>query len=220
MKTRVLVTAIAVLWMTGTSNAASLSLSGTTTNQVLSGYNPNGVTGVSNGTTVSRLLPSNGLLPSGELYLNNLSDITFTYLGTEAGHKNYFNFNGSPIFDNKTWSVGSSYTVNNVGPGRLAFSFLDSNTGMSVANGLVGASLYKSIALIMESGGSWLALFNDDCSCDADFDDMVVRISAVALPNKINPVPIPAALPLLASGLGALGFIGWRRKRKGKLAAA
>lgn len=27
-------------------------------------------------------------------------------------------------------------------------------------------------------------------------------------------VPIPAALPLLASGLGALGFIGWRRKRK------
>jgi hypothetical protein len=26
--------------------------------------------------------------------------------------------------------------------------------------------------------------------------------------------PIPAALPLLAAGLGALGFFGWRRKRK------
>lgn len=37
-------------------------------------------------------------------------------------------------------------------------------------------------------------------------------------PNGV--VPIPAALPLLASGLGALGFIGWRRKRKEKLAAA
>ena len=29
-----------------------------------------------------------------------------------------------------------------------------------------------------------------------------------------SPVPIPAALPLLAAGLGAMGFMGWRRKRK------
>lgn len=27
-------------------------------------------------------------------------------------------------------------------------------------------------------------------------------------------VPVPAALPLLATGVGALGVIGWRRKRK------
>ena len=26
--------------------------------------------------------------------------------------------------------------------------------------------------------------------------------------------PVPAALPLLASGLGAMGLFGWRRKRK------
>jgi hypothetical protein len=26
--------------------------------------------------------------------------------------------------------------------------------------------------------------------------------------------PLPAALPLFASGLGAIGFVGWRRKRK------
>lgn len=29
-----------------------------------------------------------------------------------------------------------------------------------------------------------------------------------------SAVPVPAALPLLATGLGALGVIGWRRKRK------
>jgi hypothetical protein len=32
--------------------------------------------------------------------------------------------------------------------------------------------------------------------------------------------PIPAALPLFASGLGALGFIGWRRKRKASWSSA
>jgi len=26
--------------------------------------------------------------------------------------------------------------------------------------------------------------------------------------------PLPAALPLFATGIGALGLIGWRRKRK------
>ena len=29
-----------------------------------------------------------------------------------------------------------------------------------------------------------------------------------------NLVPLPAALPLFTTGLGALGLLGWRRKRK------
>jgi len=31
--------------------------------------------------------------------------------------------------------------------------------------------------------------------------------------------PLPAALPLFASGIGALGLLGWRRKRKAQAAA-
>jgi hypothetical protein len=30
----------------------------------------------------------------------------------------------------------------------------------------------------------------------------------------VTPTPLPAALPLFATGLGALGLLGWRRKRK------
>ena len=33
-----------------------------------------------------------------------------------------------------------------------------------------------------------------------------------------DPTPIPAALPLFVSGLGALGLLGWRRKRKASAA--
>ena len=42
-----------------------------------------------------------------------------------------------------------------------------------------------------------------------DFDDMVVRIAAAPIAT-----PLPGALPLFAGGLGALGLLGWRRKRK------
>lgn len=31
---------------------------------------------------------------------------------------------------------------------------------------------------------------------------------------EIAPVPLPAALPLMGAGFAALGFVGWRRKRK------
>jgi hypothetical protein len=37
---------------------------------------------------------------------------------------------------------------------------------------------------------------------------------------SVSAVPLPAALPLFASGLGALGLLGWRRKRKAAALAA
>lgn len=39
-------------------------------------------------------------------------------------------------------------------------------------------------------------------------------LSAMRDPVAATPVPEPAALPLFAGGLGALGLLGWRRNRK------
>jgi hypothetical protein len=36
----------------------------------------------------------------------------------------------------------------------------------------------------------------------------------------VSPVPLPAALPLFASGIGALGLLGWRRKKRKPVALA
>jgi hypothetical protein len=46
--------------------------------------------------------------------------------------------------------------------------------------------------------------------------DSAVTFSA----NVVNATPLPAALPLFATGLGALGLFGWRRKRKAAALAA
>jgi hypothetical protein len=38
---------------------------------------------------------------------------------------------------------------------------------------------------------------------------------SVTTDSLTPPVPLPATLPLFATGLGALGLLGWRRKRRG-----
>jgi hypothetical protein len=38
--------------------------------------------------------------------------------------------------------------------------------------------------------------------------------------SSVSTTPLPAALPLFATGLGALGLLGWRRKRKNAAAIA
>ena len=40
-----------------------------------------------------------------------------------------------------------------------------------------------------------------------------------ALTFQLAQTPLPAALPLFAAGLGALGLLGWRRKRKAQAVA-
>ena len=54
-------------------------------------------------------------------------------------------------------------------------------------------------------------------------DHRTETFSSCTGPNGCAPppgeTPLPAALPLFATGLGALGLLGWRRKRKAQVAA-
>ena len=51
-----------------------------------------------------------------------------------------------------------------------------------------------------------------------DYQISVIDPQAILPLNGVGVSPLPGALPLFASGLGALGLLGWRRKRK-KVAA-
>jgi hypothetical protein len=198
---RFLIAAAVLTGLSGYAQAASLSYSGTATH-TLTGYDLSATTGVSNGTKIFREKNS-----GDGLYLNGTSNITLTYLGSEAGHTNIFRM-PSPIevFRNKTTPLWSQTTITNVSAGLLKFSFFDLIACLGINNGQGNHDHKNSIGVFMESAKSALVMFND-LGGDKDYDDMVVRV-------QVSPVPVPAALPLLVTALGGLGFMAKRRKAK------
>lgn len=77
--------------------------------------------------------------------------------------------------------------------------------GFAYAVGTGSNSTFRYASIIWGGPGSLLQdgdnEINGVLGLDSDF-------------TPVSAVPVPAALPLLASGLSALGFAGWRRRRK------
>ena len=139
--------------------------------------------------------------PAGTVYqygfLNaNIGDVvTFTNasLNSSSGQVNFFYAPDGTTFAEGNNTDTVSWTVLANGP--LSFYFLDENN-TQFNNGS------SSIAVVSTANGFKL-LLNDSGNGD-DFDD-----------HAVNAVPVPAALPLMASALGAFG-IARRRSNKAK----
>jgi len=71
-------------------------------------------------------------------------------------------------------------------------------------------------------GGLWALMFGtggNNGSPNTLFFTDGINGEADGLFGAIAPTPIPTTLPLFATGLGAIGLLGWRRKRKAQAAA-
>ena len=78
-----------------------------------------------------------------------------------------------------------------------------------------------TISFMLSDNGSlttFSALSTNGNVTDTGGNGIDLLVYAGALPTPAN-VPLPGALPLFATGLGALGLLGWRRKRKAQAAA-
>jgi len=169
------------------------------------------------GDPVTAFSAATGGTVNGGLYIDGSSNLTYTFLGKEAGAKNaVFGQGGATVANNQ--AIGSSFTVGQSGAGFIDFFFqtlegawedINSNwiTGeaLNVANNGLSSFSNLSIAFgqVFNNGRSILVFFGDGRG-DVDFDDMVIRIDAV---------PLPASALLLFGAVGGLGALRLRKKK-------
>ncbi|MBQ1782740.1 MAG: hypothetical protein II007_03720 [Gammaproteobacteria bacterium] len=140
----------------------------------------------------------------GNVYLDATANLSFTYLGHEAGYSN--DFNGySDTLNNKSNAIGDSFSVAAVMAGLVDFNFYSyggaTGTVTNGANNPFGA--IRSFAVLLDYWymGEYydaILLFDDSgAGPDDNHDDHVIGVKAVG-------VPAPATIMLL--GLSILGL--------------
>jgi hypothetical protein len=145
---------------------------------------------------------------------NNLQ-ISFDWLrrGTESDDSFYFSYIVAPV-----GGLTSALMQNEGAWTTTLISNGGSDTNWATISPLISLSPSgdnSSIAIMFwtVSNGSCSFGFIGDCDTDYFKVDNVV-LSGDQIQHFPGDTPLPAALPLFASGLGALGVLGWRRKRK------
>jgi len=190
------------------SAGAQVTFAGGTDRPALVGVNANGPAGT--------LVGVGGR--EGALINTTAGTLTATFLGFEALDTDTFTFSmgSSGTLSNKG-PVGASIS-GNVGAGLLSFSFGDLFAGTQVGNGQILGD-FTSYAVLgafvgpvftpFTLGGTYDLIlgFNDGMTVDADYDDMVIGLTVVAIPE-------PESYALMLAGLVAVGFIARRRQRR------
>lgn len=165
----------------------------------------------------SSSLPQEGIYTSGNsgtLRADASGFFNATYLGQVASFPNQFANDSMQIGGtNLGVAVGTTISQAVTAGSNINFSFIDGDDGVAFANGAtntrVRGMLFLDAAIwngLYGTAYDFLIGYNDSADVNADYDDYVVGV--------VNNVPVPAALPLMASALGLFGVS--RRKSKAK----
>jgi hypothetical protein len=153
------------------------------------------------------------------------TQLTYTYLGDEAGYTNLFVAGGSTLFQNHNTSSplgfetpgGTKGGPTSVASGLLSFLFRSVTPGNkdAVNGGPIDAQVKLAFAKISDI--LVYAFLEDIANGDKDFDDMVIKIELSQRDPgpRVDPTPLPGAAWLFSSALATgVGFSAWRRKRR------
>jgi len=126
--------------------------------------------------------------------------------GNNAGRANSFPKNtGAVAIENSGWYTFQEAFFNNSGQLGVNMSILDS-TNAVIATWLLGGDPISNV------GGNRYGWFATN-----EFSFLAIDNTTL---TDASATPLPAALPLFGTGLGVMGLLGWRRKRKNVAALA
>jgi hypothetical protein len=151
-------------------------------------------------------------------------------LGDPASQRGgLFFLSGSQTFMNVPAGFDTGFSFN--------YSAVNTPGSVSVFSGLDGTgTLLATLAIPTTPSGACVGFAAPFCPFVANgiaFAGTAMSVSFAGVANQVvfddvtfgsttpggGAVPLPAAFPLFATGLGALGFLGWRRKQKAATAA-
>lgn len=150
-----------------------------------------------------------------------------------AGYAGQYNTTGQSL--QNTYSGDAFAALRITFPSQVvAFAF---NWGAADTNWLIdsynGTTLLGTVTVLPTTGGNdgtfvgvqdisaeitSAVIYVDTANLETDLPDYVFIDNFTFSQSAIPETPLPAALPLFASGLGALGLLGWCRKRKNSVA--
>jgi hypothetical protein len=196
------------------------------------------------GTPAFALSCSGGVIFAGP---GSTTEGTNTYPGTNVGTVGCGVTDTGQIGNLAVYNSGSggAYVNTSNNPVNYEFSFAGGSplliTGKIGNNGIgdaidmellswdgTTATLISSIQIPFSSGPSAFYTLYSDSDPILGAGNYIIS-TYLAVGNVVDPnfqinfalsqTPLPAALPLFASGLGAMGLLGWRKKRKAAVAA-
>lgn len=145
-------------------------------------------------------------------------NLTAVYLGQESDHVNRFRFEVFNHLDE--WDDIGEAIFTEVDAGALKFRFVDTDgvnesfiNGLSRSFVIIDGFIASDIAGTDYGPFDYIIGLNDSSTNDYDFDDFAVGLRF----QPVSSVPLPAALPLMASALGLFSFLR-RRQVKANVA--
>lgn len=168
--------------------------------------------------SLNDFLPGAAVKVGAQLSLAADATLTFHFLGAEAAYNNIFEVAGTRVFENSSisgvpFNLYGSYTTQ-ASAGLLDFAFLiNGDPGTRVHNRDNAPGILPSFAVLALLPDHVFLLLDDYGALDADYDDMIIMVSATA-PGPIPPVPEPQTWGMMLGGLGVLGVVLARRRRE------
>jgi len=197
--------------MTGPAFAASYEINDFTTPATAVSYSGTGTGSPASDVSISYNLVSTLSYGAGSLTVSSLSVNAFAQIFISATGANVSGYNCYEL--SFTGATGTALNINN----EMYSSSGNTASAINVSPSGGAFDVFLPIALINGFNPADVTGFLFEIETSNDSTGWTMKNFQL---TTTAPTPLPAALPLFAGGIGGLGLLGWRARRKARTRAA